>query len=61
VDKLKPRYRALLTNRRKAPHAFSITYGEAVTEVAKARNMSAEKTKFFSRDVLQAIMNQVMA
>ncbi len=60
VDKLQPRYRALLANRRNAPHAFSIAYAEAVAEVAKARKMSVEKTRFFSRDVLQAIMNQVM-
>lgn len=57
--KLKPRYRALLGNKRKTDEAFTTTYHEAVLHVSKTLKMSEAKTKFFSRELLQAIMNLV--
>lgn len=39
--------------------AFAASYEEAVHLVAHARHMSVEKTKFFSGDVLQAVMKLV--
>jgi hypothetical protein len=56
ADKLRPRYRELQDH----PDAFGVLYREAVKLVAQARHMTEAKTQFFSRDVLQRIMNLVM-
>ncbi len=56
ADKLRPRYRELQSH----PDTFGVLYREAVILVAQARHMTEAKTRFFSRDVLQRIMNLVM-
>ena len=60
AETLMPRYRLLQANPDAGVDPFGVVYREAVTLVAKARNMSEAKTEFFSRDVLQRIMNLVI-
>ena len=58
VKQLKPDYQTSL--KRKGPdEAYAATYEKAVEAVAKAMKVSKEKTKFESRHLLQAIMNEV--
>lgn len=62
ADELKPHYQALLNKAHKTESdAYSLAYGRAVAQVAKARGTSEAKTKFMFRDVLQSIMNRVSA
>lgn len=62
ADELKPHYQALLKKAQQTEsEAYSLAYGRAVAQVAKARGTSEEKTKFMFRDVLQSIMNRVSA
>ncbi len=60
ADKLRPRYQELVNQPGTGIDAFGVLYHEAVTLVAEARHMTEAKTQFFSRDVLQRIMNLVM-
>lgn len=60
ADKLKPHYQELMDQAGSGVDVFDVLYREAVTFVAQARRMSEAKTEFFSRDVLQHIMNLVM-
>ena len=60
AETLKPRYETLRNNPGTGVDPFVVLYREAVALVAKARNMSEAKTEFFSRDVLQHIMNLVI-
>ena len=60
AETLKPRYQMLQGNPGTGTDPFAVLYREAVTLVAKARHMSEAKTEFFSRDVLQRIMNLVI-
>jgi hypothetical protein len=59
AKKIRPAYQIHLKRGQGSDEAFASTYEEAVRVVAQARNMSVEKTRFFSTDVLQAVMNLV--
>ncbi len=62
ADDLKPHYQALLQKAHKTEaDAYSLAYGRAVAQVAKANRTTEAKTKFLFRDVLQAIMSRVIA
>jgi hypothetical protein len=60
AETLKAHVRTLQSSPGAGVDPFDVLYREAVTLVAKARNMSEAKTEFFSRDVLQYIMNLVI-
>jgi len=60
AETLKRRYQTMQDAGDAGTDAFGVLYRQAVTLVAQARHMSEAKTEFFSRDVLQRIMNLVM-
>ncbi|MEJ2288837.1 MAG: hypothetical protein P8Y02_09380 [Deinococcales bacterium] len=61
AETLKRRYQTMQDAGDTGGDPFGVLYRQAVTLVAQARHMSERKTEFFSRDVLQRIMNLVMA
>ena len=56
--KIRPQYKTWL-KRSGASEAYTLAYDEVVKLVAKAQNMSTDKVKFASRDVLQEAMDLV--
>ena len=56
--KIRPQYKNWL-KRSGASEAYTHAYDEVVKLVAKAQDMSTDKVKFASRDVLQAAMDLV--
>jgi hypothetical protein len=56
ADQLRPRYEALLRQGRDPDEAYTTSYEQAVALLAKATNISQDKTKFEARGPLQQIM-----
>ena len=59
VSQLKPKYQTSLRRGRAPDEAYEAAYEGAVDALAKAMKVSPEKTRFESRNLLQAIMNEV--
>ncbi len=56
--KIRPQYKTWLKKSGASP-AYTRAYDEVVKLVAKAQNLSTDKVRFASRDVLQEAMNLV--
>ncbi len=60
ADELKPHFQTLLKKARSTENdAYSLAYGRAVAQVAKANHTTEAKAKFDFRHVLQDIMSRV--
>ncbi len=59
--KVRPHYQKWLKHNVDASGAYSRAYDEVVGLVAKAQNLSTDKVKFASREVLQTAMDLVTA
>ncbi len=57
--KVRPQYQSWLKKGREPAQAYSLAYKKVVELVAQAQNMSADKARFASRDVLQEAMDLV--
>jgi hypothetical protein len=57
--KVRPQYQSWLKKGREPAQAYSLAYEKVVELVAQAQNMSADKARFASRDVLQEAMDLV--
>lgn len=59
-DELKPHYESLVEKaHRMETDAYSLAYGRAVAQVAKAHRTTETKAKLLFHDLLQSIMSRV--